>query len=100
MAMDTGSRFQTEGGERLRAVVVAVQLPDVTDAELASSINELERLAKTLGLEVVGRVLQRRAKLAPGVVLGEGKLRELGRWTGGSGVVERYTKPGRARDAG
>jgi GTPase len=97
MALDTGPRFATEGGERLRAVVVAVQLPDVTDGELASSIDELERLAKTLGLEVVGRVLQRRAKLAPGVVLGEGKLRELAGWTGGSGVVEAYTKPGRRK---
>jgi GTP-binding protein HflX len=101
MALDAGSRFASDGGERPRAVVVAVQLPDVTDAELASSINELERLARTLGLEVVGRILQRRGKLAPGVVLGAGKLRELGKWTGGSGVVEPYARPGRRkRDGG
>jgi GTP-binding protein HflX len=97
MALDISSRFEIDGGERPPAVVVAVQLPDVTDAELASSINELERLAKTLGLEVVGRILQRRGKLAPGVVLGEGKLRELAAWTGGSGVVEAYAKPGRRK---
>ncbi|HEX5059280.1 MAG TPA: GTPase HflX [Kofleriaceae bacterium] len=75
------------GSERPPAVVVAVQLPGVTDGELSSSIAELERLAKTLGLDPIGRVVQRRAKLAPGVVLGEGKLKELGTWTGGSGEV-------------
>jgi GTP-binding protein HflX len=97
MALESGSRFETDGGERPRAVVVAVQLPEVSDGELASSIAELVRLAKTLGLDVVGRITQRRAKLAPGVVLGEGKLRELGGWTGGSGVVEAYSKPGRRK---
>ena len=91
------SRIGSGGDERPPAVVVAVQLPDVSDGELASSIAELERLAKTLGLEIVGRITQRRGKLAPGVVLGEGKLKELGRWTGGSGVVETYSKPGRRK---
>lgn len=79
------------------AVVVAVQLPDVTDGELDSSIAELERLARTLGLQPVARVTQRRAKLAPGVVLGEGKLKELATWTGGTGEVPAYEKPGRKR---
>jgi GTP-binding protein HflX len=97
MASETSSRFNTDGGERPRAVVVAVQLPDVTDAELDSSIAELVRLGKTLGLDVTGRITQRRAKLAPGVVLGEGKLRELAKWTGGSGVVEAYSRPGRKK---
>src|SRR5690606_25152954 len=83
--------------DRPPAVVVAVQLPDVSDGELASSIAELERLARTLGLALVGRVTQRRSKLAPGVVLGEGKLRELGAWTGGSGVIEAYQRPGRRK---
>ncbi|HEU4732246.1 MAG TPA: GTPase HflX [Kofleriaceae bacterium] len=82
---------------RPTAVVVAVQLPDVSDAELASSIAELERLAKTLGLEPVGRLTQRRARLASGLVLGEGKLKELAAWTGGSGVVPAYSKPGRRK---
>jgi GTP-binding protein HflX len=79
---------------RPTAVVVAVQLPDVDDRELASSIAELERLARTLGLDPVGRVTQRRDRLANGTVVGEGKLKELGGWTGGSGVVPVYTRPG------
>jgi GTP-binding protein HflX len=86
--------FEIAEGERPPAVVVAVQLPGVTDDDLASSIAELERLAKTLGLDPIGRVIQRRARLAPGVVLGEGKLEELAGWTGGTGEVPAYVKPG------
>jgi GTPase len=82
--------FKRTGDERPPAVVVAVQLPGVTEGELASSIAELERLARTLGLEPIGRIVQRRAKLAPGIVLGEGKLKELAEWTGGSGDVPVY----------
>jgi GTP-binding protein HflX len=69
----------------------------VTDAELGSSLAELSRLASTLGLEVVGRVTQRRSNLAAGKVLGDGKLVELAGWTGGTGVVPTYEKPGRRR---
>ncbi|MEO6771793.1 MAG: GTPase HflX, partial [Kofleriaceae bacterium] len=84
----------TAGDERPPAVVVAVQLPGVTDGELESSITELERLAKTLGLQPVARIVQRRAKLASGVVLGEGKLVELASLTGGSGEIPKYVRPG------
>jgi GTP-binding protein HflX len=90
MATDNDIFKRGTGEVRPTAVVVAVQLPNVTDGELASSIAELERLAKTLGLDPIGRVTQRRARLAPGVVLGEGKLEELASWTGGSGEVPTY----------
>lgn len=70
-----------------RAVLVGVQLPGVEDADHFASLTELARLAKTLGLEVVARISQRRTALAPAAVLGEGKLRELARYTGGTGVV-------------
>jgi len=73
--------------QRPRAVLVAVQLPDVSEAEQTASLAELTRLGETLGFDVVGEVRQRRATLAPAAVLGEGKLRELARWTGGSGTV-------------
>jgi GTP-binding protein HflX len=84
-----------EGEDEPRAVVVAVQLPGVTDGELSSSLAELSRLAATLGLAVVGQVTQRRTSLAAGKVLGDGKLMELAGWTGGTGVVPRYERPGR-----
>ena len=80
--------------KRPRAVIAAVQLPDVDDGAFASSLAELRRLAITLGLDVVATVTQRRGKLAPGKVLGEGKLHELAAWTGGTGTVEAYKKPG------
>ena len=92
-------REERSDGARPRAVVVGVQLPGVTDGDHESSLAELERLAATLGLEVVGRITQRRHSLAAGKVLGDGKLVELARWTGGSGVVEHYQKPGRKKKA-
>ncbi|MCC6873421.1 MAG: GTPase HflX [Sandaracinaceae bacterium] len=73
--------------EAPRAIVIGVQLPEVGDGDFESSLRELERLAKTLGLNVVGRVTQRRSALAPAAVLGEGKLKELAERTGGTGVV-------------
>jgi GTPase len=82
-------------GPRPRAVVLGVQLPDVVDDAFESSLRELERLADTLGLEVVGRVTQRRASLAPAAVVGEGKLKELASFTGGTGVVPAYRPPGK-----
>jgi GTP-binding protein HflX len=90
-------RFKSDGGARPTAVVVGVQLRGVDAAEHASSLAELERLAKTLGLDPVGRVTQRRAKLAPGKVLGDGKLHELAEWTGGTGEIPAYEKPGTSK---
>ncbi|MFZ5476887.1 MAG: GTPase HflX [Myxococcota bacterium] len=72
---------------RPRAVLVGVQLPDVDAAEHEASLQELRRLAHTLGYDVVGSVSQKRDGLAPAAVLGEGKLKELAGWTGGTGVV-------------
>jgi GTPase len=81
---------------RPRTVLVGVQLPDVTDAELRSSLKELERLCKTLGLEVVGEVTQKREGLGAATLLGAGKLVELAAWTGGTGVVPKGP-PGKRR---
>jgi GTPase len=82
-------------GDEVRAVVTAVQLPHVSAEEVLSSIEELERLAKTLGLTPVARVVQRRSRLAPGMVLGAGKLKELAAWTGGTGEVPAFSRPKR-----
>ena len=82
---------------RARAVILGVQLPGVTEDEFSASLTELARLGKTLGLEIIGRITQRRPRLDPGVVVGEGKLVELARWTGGSGKV--HVGPPRKRRA-
>jgi GTP-binding protein HflX len=85
--------------DKARAVLVGVQLPGVTDEEHAASLAELGRLAKTLGLAVVARVSQKRPALAAAAVIGEGKLKELARLTGGSGVVPSGVPAQRSRSA-
>jgi len=66
-------------------LLVGVRLPGVSEPEFAASLDELERLVKTLGYRVVARLTQTRTTLAPTAVLGEGKLLELAALTGGSG---------------
>jgi GTP-binding protein HflX len=61
----------------LRAAIVAVQLPDADDDTFAASVAELQRLGRTLGVEVVATVTQRRPALHAGAVIGSGKLQEL-----------------------
>ncbi len=70
-----------------RAILVGVQLPGVDDAAHAASLEELGRLVKTLGYEVVGTLSQRREALEGATVLGKGRLHDLAALTGGTGVV-------------
>ena len=70
-------------GPRPRAVVVGVQLPRTSGEAFESSLKELERLAHTLGLQVVARVTQHRSALVTATVVGAGKLKQLGDLTGG-----------------
>lgn len=79
--------MQTTAQERPAAVLVAVQLPDVSDTDHEADLAELGRLVHTLGYDVVATVSQRRSALAASAVLGEGKLKELADITGGEGVV-------------
>ncbi len=77
-----------------RAVLVAIQTPRVTREELDSSLHELTRLVKTLGYQVVGQLTQKRSSDTFATVLGQGKLTELARWTGGPGtIVASFGKP-------
>ena len=70
-----------------RAILVGIQLPGVDDVAHAASIEELGRLVKTLGYEVVGTLSQKRDAIGGETVLGKGRLAELARITGGTGVV-------------
>lgn len=69
------------------AVLVGIQLPNTSAAELESSLQELSRLVTTLGYNVVGRVSQKRSSSKTFNVLGDGKLAELAEWTGGTGKI-------------
>jgi GTP-binding protein HflX len=73
--------------EHALAVLVAIQLPGISDVEHAADIAELGRLVRTLGFEVAATITQRREALAAAAVLGDGKLKELAELTGGKGVV-------------
>jgi GTP-binding protein HflX len=43
-----------------RAILVGIQVPSVDDVAHAASLDELGRLVKTLGYEVVGAMSQKR----------------------------------------
>jgi GTP-binding protein HflX len=60
-----------------RAIVAAVQLSSVGDAEFEASLTELRQLAKTLGFEVAGRFTQKRAGFDSAAYFGRGKREEL-----------------------
>ncbi len=73
--------------EKPRAVLVGVQLPDVGDDHHDSSLAELRLLATPLPFAAARALSHPLSPLAPAAVLGEGKLLELARWTGGTGIV-------------
>jgi GTPase len=80
-----------------RAILVGIQLPGVDDVAHAASIEELGRLVKTLGYEVVGTISQKRDELDGSTVLGKGRLGELAAITGGSGVVGSMAIPRKSK---
>lgn len=74
------------------AVLFSIQTPDVSDADNESSLQELTRLVTTMGLKVVATLSQKKKYPSAGTILGEGKLKELAAYTGGSGVVESFSR--------
>ena len=73
--------MRTEDNEKLRyAVVAAVQLPSVSDAEFEASVMELRELARTLGYEAIRTFMQKRASFDSAAYLGIGKRQEISRF--------------------
>ncbi|WP_413575844.1 GTPase HflX [Bdellovibrio sp. HCB290] len=70
-----------------KAVLVGLQIGRTSDSEVQSSLVELSRLVSTLGFEVIGKLHQRRTSTKSATVLGDGKLVELAKWTGGTGKI-------------
>jgi len=64
----------------MRAVVAAVHLQSVSDAEFDASLAELRELAKTLGYVVVGTFIQKRTNFDTAAYLGVGKRQEIRRF--------------------
>ena len=79
------------------AVLVGIQMPDVSDVAHEGSLRELERLVRTLGYDVVGRVVQKREGTGAATLLGSGKLEKLAALTGGTGVVGSMAPPPKAK---
>jgi GTPase len=80
-----------------KAVLVAVKLPETEDGDFRASLAELERLVNTLGYDVVERITQARESLSPAAVLGEGKLEQLAKLSGGTGETRSKPRTGRAK---
>jgi GTP-binding protein HflX len=60
-----------------RAIVVAVRLPDETENDLQSSLDELELLVDTAGGAVIERFTQAREQPDPATFIGRGKVATL-----------------------
>ncbi len=78
--------------EKKTAVLFSVQTHGVSNEENDSSLLELRRLVKTMGLKVVATLTQRRSKPDARTLLGAGKLKELAGYTGGTGIVEGFSR--------
>jgi GTP-binding protein HflX len=87
LTVEKDMTLHSTASEVQKAILVGVQLPQMTEADNQSSLDELTRLVTTLGYKVVGRLAQRRSSVKGAAVLGEGKLQELAKWTSGTGVV-------------
>jgi GTP-binding protein HflX len=79
------------------AILVGIQTPDVDDIAHLGSLEELGRLVKTLGYEVVGTVSQKREGTDAALLLGSGKLAELAALTGGSGMIGSMAPPPKSK---
>ena len=80
-----------------RAILVGIQVPSVDDVAHTASIEELGRLVKTLGYEIVGTMSQKRDGIGGGTVLGKGRLEELAAITGGTGSVGSMAIPQKSK---
>ena len=60
-----------------RALIVSVQLPHKSNAEVQSSLEEMSSLTYSLGGEVAGKIVQARSQIHPAYFFGKGKLDEI-----------------------
>ncbi|MDD3926219.1 MAG: GTPase HflX [bacterium] len=68
---------ETSGPLLETAVIAAIYLSSIDEAEIDEDMAELNRLADTAGARVIARVTQRRQDPDPSYFLGKGKLEEL-----------------------
>jgi GTP-binding protein HflX len=84
--------------KRPQAVLVGLQLPNVSDEEHQASLIELGRLVQTLGFDVIGKLSQKRKTAERATILGEGKLVELAQLSGGTGKIASQARTPRGKN--
>ena len=82
-----GKSLHKTNSEISKVLLVGLQRPQMSEEEVQASLDELSRLVTTLGYQPVKRTIQKRLSDKSATVLGEGKLAEVAKWTGGAGVV-------------
>ena len=60
-----------------RALIVSLQLHDIPNSMLQSSIDEMTSLTYSLGGIVTGRIVQNRSQINPAYFFGKGKIEEI-----------------------
>ena len=80
---DTSPSTLATDGPKLRAILLAVQLPGQSDHDVRVSLDELAALLKGLQITPLERVVQKRPEAASSWVLGAGKLEEVRELLGG-----------------
>jgi GTP-binding protein HflX len=91
-----------DGDGATKAVLLAVQLPEVADPDFEDALGELGRLARTLGLAVVASISQRRLSFHSSTYVGAGKVEELKAAIAESGadvvLIDHEISPSQARN--
>jgi len=75
--LDTQPKIRRKRGERERAILAGLELPDEPPS-YREALEELSQLADTAGADSLARVVQRREKPDPRTFFGKGKAEELG----------------------
>ena len=76
-----------DDGEKTKAVLVSLLLPEMTEQEVETSLDELERLLDTAGGEAVLRVVQARPSPDNKTFIGKGKCEEIADYIKNNGDV-------------
>jgi len=74
--IDTGPKIRRQRGQRERAILVGLQLPD-GPASYRDPLEELAQLADTAGADTLDRIVQRRERPDPSTFIGKGKVQEV-----------------------
>lgn len=76
-----------EDGEKTRALLVSLLTPEMSEREVETSLDELERLLDTAGGEAVLRVIQARPSPDNKTFIGKGKCEEIAEYIKNDGNI-------------